>query len=280
MRILRIAFVYVMAFLCIAPLFWMVSMAFKPSFEWTSAGGAITLLPKDPTLANFEYAFTGESASMKVSLDRTVWWPFFASLLTAAVGTVIAVVVGTMAAYAVSRHKVSEGLGLSFLQLRIFPPLAVMIPVMIMWAYLGMIDTWWGLALIYGIVTLPFAFWLMKAYFDELPREIEEAAFVEGCSPWRTFTRITLPIVRPAIASTSLFIFILNWSDYLVALLLTRKEWTTLPVYLSQLATAVDGELFGVKSAVGLLAIIPPVVLGISIQRFLVRGLTFGALKQ
>jgi multiple sugar transport system permease protein len=280
MRILRIAFVYLMALICIAPILWMVSMAFKPPEEWTSAGGAITMLPRNPTFNNFTYAFTGEASGMVVSLDRTVWGPFFASLLTAAVGTLIAVVVGTMAAYAVSRHKVSEGLGLSFLQLRIFPPLAVMIPVMIMWAYLNMTDTWWGLALIYGIVTLPFSFWLMKAYFDELPREIEEAAFVEGCSPWRTFTRITLPIVRPAIASTALFIFILNWSDYLIALLLTRKEWTTVPVYMNALATAINGELFGVKAAVGLLAIIPPVVLGISIQRFLVRGLTFGALKQ
>jgi multiple sugar transport system permease protein len=280
MRFLRIFFVLIMALLSIAPLLWMLSMAFKPPEEWTSAGGAITLLPKNPTWNNFIYAFTGEASGMVVSLDRTAWWPFFASLLTATVGTIIAVCVGTMAAYAVSRHKVSEGLGLSFLQLRIFPPLAVMIPVMIMWAYLDMIDTWWGLALIYGIVTLPFSFWLMKAYFDELPREIEEAAFVEGCSPWRTFTRITLPIVKPAIASTALFIFILNWSDYLISLLLTRKEWTTIPVYMNSLATAINGELFGVKAAVGLLAIIPPVILGISIQRFLVRGLTFGALKQ
>ncbi|MGL4488118.1 MAG: carbohydrate ABC transporter permease [Rhizobiaceae bacterium] len=255
-------------------------MAFKPPEEWTSAGGALTLLPRSPTWNNFIYAFTGEAAGMVVVLDRTAWGPFFASLLTATIGTIIAVSVGTLAAYAVSHHKVSEGLGLSFLQLRIFPPLAVMIPVMIMWAYLDMIDTWWGLSLIYGIVTLPFSFWLMKAYFDELPREIEEAAFVEGCSPWRTFTRITLPIVRPAIASTGLFIFILNWSDYLIALLLTRKEWTTIPVYMNALATAINGELYGVKAAVGLIAIIPPVILGISIQRFLVRGLTFGALKQ
>lgn len=255
-------------------------MAFKPPGEWTSAGGAVTLLPHSPTWSNFAYAFTGKSDSIAVALDRTAFRPFFASLLTATIGTIIAVSVGTLAAYAVSRHKVSETLGLSFLQLRIFPPLAVMIPVMIMWAYLHLIDTWWGLSLIYGIVTLPFSFWLMKAYFDELPREIEEAAFVEGCSPWRTFIRITLPIVRPAIASTSLFIFILNWSDYLIALLLTRKDWTTIPVYVNALATAANGELYGVKAAVGFIAIIPPVILGISIQRFLVRGLTFGALKQ
>ena len=95
--------------------------------------------------------------------------------------------------------------------------MAVMIPVMIMWAFLGLIDTWWGLALIYGIVTLPFAFWLMKTFFDDMPREIEEAALVEGCSRWRVFTRITLPMMRAPLASAALFVFILNWSDYLIA---------------------------------------------------------------
>jgi multiple sugar transport system permease protein len=262
------------------PISWMASMAFKPPSEWTSATGTLTFLPKDPTWNNFIYVFTGSSVDQVVSLDRTVWGPLFASLLTSVIGTLIAVICGTAAAYAVSREKVGGSIGLSLLQLRIFPPLAVMIPVMIMWAFLGMTDTWWGLALIYGIVTLPFSFWLMKAYFDEMPREIEEAAIVEGCTSFEAFYQVTLPIVASAVASTALFIFILNWSDYLIALLLTRKDWTTIPVYMNALATASSGQLYGAKAALGMIAAIPPIILGISIQRFLVRGLTFGALKQ
>ncbi len=278
--VLRTLAAAVFAAIALLPISWMVSMAFKPPAEWTSAAGGLTFLPKDPTWSNFVYVFTGSAENQIVSLDRTVWWPMFASLLTSVIGTLIAVVCGTMAAYAVSREKVGGSIGLSLLQLRIFPPLAVMIPVMIMWAFLGMIDTWWGLSLIYGIVTLPFSFWLMKAYFDELPREIEEAAIVEGCTPFEAFREVTLPIVASAVASTALFIFILNWSDYLIALLLTRKEWTTIPVYMNALATAASGQLYGAKAALGLIAAIPPVILGITIQRFLVRGLTFGALKQ
>ncbi len=278
--VLRTLAAAVFAAIALLPISWMVSMAFKPPAEWTSAAGGLTFLPKDPTWSNFVYVFTGSAENQIVSLDRTVWWPLFASLLTSVIGTLIAVVCGTMAAYAVSREKVGGSIGLSLLQLRIFPPLAVMIPVMIMWAFLGMIDTWWGLSLIYGIVTLPFSFWLMKAYFDELPREIEEAAIVEGCTPFEAFREVTLPIVASAVASTALFIFILNWSDYLIALLLTRKEWTTIPVYMNALATAASGQLYGAKAALGLIAAIPPVILGIAIQRFLVRGLTFGALKQ
>lgn len=270
----------VFAVIALMPISWMVTMAFKPHAEWTSAAGGLTFLPKDPTWSNFVYVFTGSAENQIVSLDRTVWGPLFASLLTSVIGTLIAVICGTMAAYAVSREKIGGSIGLSLLQLRIFPPLAVMIPVMIMWAFLDMIDTWWGLSLIYGIVTLPFSFWLMKAYFDELPREIEEAAIVEGCTPFEAFRIVTLPIVASAVASTALFIFILNWSDYLIALLLTRKEWTTIPVYMNALATAASGQLYGAKAALGLIAAIPPVILGIAIQRFLVRGLTFGALKQ
>jgi multiple sugar transport system permease protein len=278
--IIRTLLVAFAAAIALMPIAWMASMAFKPPEEWTSATGAVRFLPVNPTLSNFEYVFTGNAMNMAVSLDRTVWWPLFASLLTSVVGTLIAVVCGTAAAYAVSREKIGGNIGLSLLQLRIFPPLAVMIPVMMMWNYLRMIDTWWGLSLIYGIVTLPFSFWLMKAYFDELPREIEEAAIVEGCTPFEAFRQITLPIVASAVASTALFIFILNWSDYLIALLLTRKDWTTIPIYMNSLATASSGQLYGAKAALGLIAAVPPVVMGIAIQRFLVRGLTFGALKQ
>jgi multiple sugar transport system permease protein len=258
----------------------MGTMAFKPFPEWTTATSELSWLPKAPTWGNFEYIFTGQTEDLIVTLDRTAERPILASLVTAVLGTLIAVVAGTLGAYAVSRFKVGNNLPLSVLQLRLFPPLAVMIPVMIMWSSLGMIDSWWGLALIYGIVTLPFAFWLMKTFFDEVPIEIEEAALVEGCSRFRIFWKVTLPMVKAALASTCLFVFILNWSDYLIALLLTRKDWVTIPVYMNSLASAMGGQMYGCKAALGLIAAIPPVVFGIAIQKYLVRGLTFGALKQ
>ncbi len=279
-ELIRYALVILATAVALIPLLWMASMAFKPHNEWISSSGEIHWIPYVPTWGNFEYIFTGQTEGLIVSLDRTAGRPIFASMVTASLGTLIAVVVGTLGAYAVSRFKVANNLPLSVLQLRLFPPLAVMIPVMIMWAYLDMIDTWWGLSLIYSIVTLPFSFWLMKTFFDEVPLEIEEAALVEGCSRFRVFWKVTLPMVKAGLASTVLFVFILNWSDYLMALLLTRKDWVTIPVYMNSLATAMGGELYGMKAALGLIAAIPPVILGLSIQRYLVRGLTFGALKQ
>jgi multiple sugar transport system permease protein len=279
-ELIRYAIILLSTTIVLIPILWMASMAFKPHTEWATASGDVHWWPKEPTWGNFEYIFTGETEGLIVSLDRTAGRPIFASLVTASLGTLLAVTVGTLGAYAVSRFRVAGNLPLSVLQLRLFPPLAVMIPVMIMWAFLGMTDTWWGLSLIYAIVTLPFSFWLMKTFFDEVPLEIEEAALVEGCSRFRVFWKVTLPMVKAGLASTVLFVFILNWSDYLIALLLTRKDWVTIPVYMNALATAMGGQLYGMKAALGLIAAIPPIILGMTIQRYLVRGLTFGALKQ
>ena len=276
---LKYFFVLLASAVVLYPLLWMVSMAFKPFQEWTTITG-VTWIPKNPTLQNFEFIFYGRAEGLVVSLDRTIGGPLFASLVTSICGTLLAVTAGTLSSYAVVRFGMAKSLPLSVLQLRLFPPLAVMIPVMVMWAFIGAIDAWWGLSLMYGIVTLPFAFWLMKTFFDEVPVEIEDAARVAGCSYWRVFYRITLPIVKPGLATCALFVFILNWSDYLLALLLTQKDWVTLPVYMATLTSAMGGQMYGMKAALGIIAAIPPVIFGLVIQKHLVRGLTFGALKQ
>lgn len=278
------AFRYLMIFAAVAitliPILWMASMAFKPIPEWQATGNALTWIPRAPTLDNFRYIFGISDSDLIVALDRTALKPILSSFLSAGIGTLIAMTAGTAAAYGLSRFGSGANLPLALIQLRLFPPMAVMTPVMIMWAFLNLTDTWWGLALVYGIVTLPFAFWLMKTFFDDMPKEIEEAAMVEGCSRARVFWRITLPMMRAPLASASLFVFILNWSDYLIALLLTSREWVTIPVYMASLSSSMTGQLYGAKAALGLIAAVPPVVLGVLIQKHLVRGLTFGALKQ
>lgn len=279
-EIFRYAAILSLVALSLIPTLWMASMAFKPIAEWSATGADLTWWPNRPTLDNFRFLFGQSSSELIVALDRTAGQPILSSLLSAVFGTLIAMISGTSAAYGLSRFGSGGNLPLALIQLRIFPPMAVMIPVMIMWAYLGLIDTWYGLALVYGIVTMPFAFWLMKTFFDDMPREIEDAALVEGCSRLRVFWKITLPMMRPALASSALFVFILNWSDYLIALLLTTRDWVTIPVYMASLSSSMTGQLYGAKAALGLIAAVPPVILGIAIQKHLVRGLTFGALKQ
>lgn len=276
----RYAAILIALAVTLVPILWMASMAFKPVSEWQATGATLTWIPREPTLDNFRFLFGQSTSNLIVALDRTAMKPILSSLLSAGLGTLIAMGAGTAAAYGLSRFNAGANLPLALIQLRLFPPMAVMIPVMMMWAFLGLMDTWWGLALVYGIVTLPFAFWLMKTFFDDMPREIEEAALVEGCSRARVFWRITLPMMRAPLASAALFVFILNWSDYLIALLLTTRDWVTIPVYMASLSSSMTGQLYGAKAALGLIAAVPPVILGILIQRHLVRGLTFGALKQ
>jgi multiple sugar transport system permease protein len=279
-ELFRYAVIFAAMAITLIPILWMASMAFKPVGEWAATGSELTWWPRHPTFSNFEFIFGKSNTNLIVALDKTAIEPLASSLLSAVFGTLIAMSAGTAAAYGVSRFGSGQNLPLALIQLRLFPPMAVMIPIMIMWSFLNFNDTWWGLALIYGIVTLPFAFWLMKTFFDDMPREIEEAALVEGCSRWRVFTRITLPIMRAPLASAALFVFILNWSDYLIALLLTTREWVTIPVYMASLSSSMTGQLYGAKAALGLIAAVPLIIVGVAIQRHLVRGLTFGALKQ
>ncbi len=280
----RYAAILLAIIFALIPIAWMTSMAFKSVSEWNVGGDELTWLPQNPTFGTFELIFTGVSQEFldccSYQLDKTATRPLIASLIAAGLGTLISTIIGTLSSYAVSRFGVFKAVGLTVLQLRLFPPIAVIVPMMVFWTYLDLIDTWFGLALIYGIVSLPFSFWLMKTFFDEVPNGIEEAAMVEGCSRWRVFYRVTLPMVKAPLATSALFVFILNWSDFALALFLTTKNWVTLPVFMNGLSSPATGQMYGAKAAMGLIAAIPPIIFGLLIQRHLVRGLTFGAIKQ
>jgi multiple sugar transport system permease protein len=278
-RIVKYAIVIFAAMVFFFPIYWMGTMAFKPFPEWTAAGGKIYWVPENPTLDNFGAIFQVQS-QMHHDLRSTAARPIINSLIVSTCGTLFAMVLGILAAYGISRYKAGGQLPFFLLQLRMFPPAAVLIPVMIMWAFLRWVDTWYGLIFIYGVVTLPFSTWLMKTFFDDIPSEIDEAAIVDGCSSFGAFLKVVLPLAKGGIASTALFVFILNWSDFLIALILTDRKWVTIPVHIDKLQSALVGQLYGPKAALGLLAAIPPIVFGILIQKYLVRGLTFGAIKK
>jgi multiple sugar transport system permease protein len=280
-RVLLIALV-----LCIFlfPVYWTVTMAFKPADEWTPTSGKTYWVPDQPTLDNFRRIFGGTpggSESFLVSTPINATGSIVNSLITSIFGTLLALAVGTFAAYGISRYRAGgKTLGFSILQLRMFPPIAVIIPVLFLWTYLHLFDTRVGLILIYGAVTFPFVVWLMKSFFDEVPREISEAAIVDGCTQFGAFRKSVLPLVKGGLATTALFVFILNWSDFLIALVLSGNNVVTAPVFLSQITSAATGEEFGSRAALGVILITPPMLLSILIQKHLVRGLTFGAIKR
>lgn len=277
-KIIKYILVIFVALLFFFPIYWIFTMAFKPYAEWTAAAGTIYWFPSSPTLDNFRAIFTKQLDMSAIA--GTAIRPIINSLIVSVVGTAIAMIGGVLAAYGISRYKAGGQLPFFLLQLRMFPPIAIIIPIMIMWAFLRMVDTWYGLVIIYGVVTLPFGTWLMKTFFDDIPHELDEAAIVDGCSNMGAFFKVVLPLAKGGIASTALFVFILNWSDFLIALVLSDRKWTTIPVHISKLQSALVGQLYGPKAALGVIAAVPPIVFGILIQKYLVRGMTFGAIKK
>jgi multiple sugar transport system permease protein len=205
--------------------------------------------------------------------------PLVNSLIIAGGATALATVVGMFYAYGLSRYRAAgQGSFFFILMFRMIPPVAIVVPLLIAYATLKLIDTHLGMILLYGAVTLPYVIWLLKSFFDEIPREIDEAAILDGCSLFGAFFKGVMPLARAGLAVAALFVFILDWSEFFAALIITRSAAVTLPVRMATMSTSM-GILYGPLAAVGVLAIIPPLVFGIMIQKYLVRGFTFGAIK-
>jgi multiple sugar transport system permease protein len=264
------------------PLYWTVTMSFKPQDEWNPPG-KVFWFPSHPTTSNFTdiLGIAQESNIFFSGRSRSALTPIYHSLIAAGGGTVLALLVGIFAAYGIARFRAGgRVLPFQILQLRMFPPIAIIIPLLFMWVYLDMWDTLEGLIILYGAVTFPFVVWLMRSFFQEVPREISEAAIVDGCTHWGAFFKAVLPQAKGGLAATALFVFILNWSDVLIALVMSQDHAQTAPVYLQALQSGSSGQEYGKQAALAMILIMPPAIFGLAIQRYLVRGLTFGAIKR
>jgi multiple sugar transport system permease protein len=168
---------------------------------------------------------------------------------------------------------------------RFLPPIAVVIPIFLMyrnapaWFGIQLFDTRSGLVLLYTVFVLPFTIWMMYAYFRQMPVELEEAALVDGCSRWQALWRIAWPLAAPGIVSAGALAFIFSFTEFLFALVLTSRQAVTLPVVIAGMATSFQGSLYGESSALTVVSLLPAILLGILVQRHLVRGLTLGAVQ-
>jgi len=201
------------------------------------------------------------------------------SLIISAGSMAICVLVGAPAAYAFARFRTGgENLSFWVLSTRMFPPVASALPLFLVFRFLHLLDTHLALIIANTIFNLPFVIWLLKGFFEDLPAELEEAAVIDGTTVFGAFRRVALPLVAPGVVVTALFSFIFTWNEFMFALLFTRRDVRTLTIIVPSL---VGGHeiLWGEIAAVGVVAIIPNVILALMLQRFLVRGLTLGAVK-
>ena len=263
----------VVAMIFLFPLYWAFSTSLRnPIDTFTVTGLGVPWLNFEPTWDNWiDQLATAES---KRALANSTIIAVGASLL--------ALLLGTPAAYALARFRFSRipnrDITVWFLSQRVLPPVATVIPFYLVMRALGLLDTHLALILINATFVLPFVVVIVRQTFLDLPIELEESAFVDGAGYFSAFWRITLPLAMPAIAATGLIIFAFTWNEFLFAIALSSKQAITIPVHM---AGGVDsrGVQFWFMAVRAMIAMIPPVLIALLAQRFIVRGLTLGAVK-
>jgi multiple sugar transport system permease protein len=284
-RRLAVAFAMVIAFF---PIFWLISTSFKPYEEW--AQWPPVWITERPTLQNYRIVFAPEAArqfaatqagSLDYKVSGSAWKAFGDSAIISISATILSVAFGTLAAWAMVRFGTGgENYPFQFLTVRMFPPIAVVVPMVVLFSILRLSDTYMGLIIAYTAFTLPFSIWMIRSFIEEVPSELEGAAMIGGMTRLQAFRSVTLPLVKGGIMATALFIFILNWSEFLFALTLTAGDVVTVTVQVANYVSASSGKLYGVQAAMGTVSTLPVILFGYVIQRHLVRGLTFGAIKR
>lgn len=258
-------------FVTLFPIYWIALNSFKLNID-------IFAVPPvwfdfTPTLDNYRATY----------VERNFAGFAFNSLIIAIATTAISLAFGTMAGYALARFRYPGNakfhIAFWILSTRMMPPIVTVIPLFIFFNYLDMLNTRAAVVVAYTAFNLPFATWMMKSYFQDLPIELEEAALVDGDTRWGAFLRVALPLARPGLAATAIFCVIISWNEFLLALVLTQTEQSqTLPIGIAGRVTQYTTH-WGEISAAGFLAAIPIMIFAFIVQKHLVRGLSFGAVK-
>ncbi len=305
---LAIAAVIVVTIIFLAPIYWIASTAFKPRNLSTTVPPTITFQPE---ISPFVKLFTRRSQMREQptpeEYNAAPWWEqtvmdggekvvrsgrgevqlsgypnrFMNSLIVAIVSTVLAVGMGTFTAYGFSRFKVKgEGDLLFFiLSTRMLPPVVVAIPMFLMYRAVGLNDTHWGLIILYTAFNLSFSVWLMKGFMDEIPKEYEEAALVDGYTRMQAFFKVVLPEAATGIAATAVFCFITAWNEYAFALIMTNRRAQTAPPFIpSQVGSGLPD--WTVIAAGTFLFLVPVAIFTFLLRNHLLRGMSFGAIRK
>ncbi len=247
------------------PFFWLLQMSFRSNEDILGLNLLVS-----PTLENYLALRVGQ-------FPRS----FGNSVLASAASTLLSLVIGVPAAYALSRveFRGRRQVALWVLATRMAPPIAFTIPFFLAYRHLELLDTILGLVVIYLTFNLALVIWMMRTFFDSVPRALEEAAWIDGSSVWGTFLRVALPLAAPGLAATAVLCFIYSWNDFFYSLILTRTRAMTAPVAIVNFMQY-EGWEWGKIAAGGTLVMMPVVVFSILVRRYLISGLTMGAVKE
>ncbi len=305
---IAIAAVLVITLIFLAPIYWITATAFKPRNLATTIPPTVLF---EPEISPFVKLFTKRSqlreAPTPEEYAAAPWWErmvfdggekivrsgrgevqpsgypnrFMNSLIVAITSTVLAVGMGTFTAYGFSRFRVKGEADLLFfiLSTRMLPPVVVAIPMFLMYRVVGLNDTHWGLIILYTAFNLSFSVWLMKGFIDEIPKEYEEAALVDGYTRMQAFFKIVIPEAATGIAATAVFCFITAWNEYAFALIMTNRRAQTAPPFIpSQVGSGLPD--WTVIAAGTFLFLLPVAIFTFLLRNHLLRGMSFGAIRK
>jgi multiple sugar transport system permease protein len=255
----------------LAPFVVLIVNSIRPADEFLS--DKTSFFPSNPTLDHYRTVFEPDADTLHFLMN---------SLVVTSVTTIVAVTIGGFAAYALARlrlpFKLSAIIGLAFLAVRFYPKITIALPYFLLMRDLHLLDTRTAVIIAHVSLTVPFVVWLMLAFFEEFPREIETAAMLDGCGPIRRFTQIVLPLTLPAFGTAAILTAFLSWNEFLMAAAVGPVQAKTLPVRIAGFITD-KGILWGDMAAMSNVIVIPIVIFALFTQRYLVRGLTVGAVK-
>lgn len=265
--VLRFVFLALCVVFVLAPLYWVFVTSIKPSDDYLAIPPV--WYPDEPTIVHYTaalFAYRGLNGLIN-------------SLIISISATILSCVFGTLMAYSLARFN-TGGQHLSFwvLSQRFLPPIAIVLPIFLNYRAIGLNDTHIGMILAYTVFTLPVSVWMMFAYFRGMPRSLEEAALVDGCTRWTSFWRVAVPLAAPGVVAAAVFTFIACWTEFFFALVLTSRDAYTLPTVFRAFLSF-QGAQYGEASALAIVSLVPSIILGVLVQKHLVRGLTLGAIR-
>jgi multiple sugar transport system permease protein len=250
----------------LVPLLWMLLSSLKPTSDLAATTPKLAFTP---TLDHYKALFSG---------GNHVGGYIVNSLVAAGVSTLIAVTLGTIAGYGLARtsFRGKDHVAFWIISTRMAPIAAAVLPLFVIFRATHLLGTTIGLVVAYLSFNLPFAIWLMNAFFADLPPALEEAAMIDGATRWTAFRRIALPLVLPGVATTAILCLVFSWNDYAFASTFSGPDSQTLPIAASQLVTQTNID-WGQLTAIGTIVVAPMIVVGLVVRRWLVTGLTLGA---
>ena len=272
------------AFLCLFPIYWTITTSFKTAVSVTQ-GHLIPWIDFTPKWIGFRSLGLSPETIFQISTVREEFLKrFFNSVITSVSASILAVMLGSLAAYGLSRFQYKLGfvknsdISFFFLSQMILPPVVLALPFLVLYRELALLDSAIGLVMLYALMVLPIVIWIMRDQFSTIPIELEEAGLVDGLNVWRVFMRIVLPISFPGMVAAFILCLVLSWNEYFFAALLTSADAKTLPVMVAS-QTGSQGINWWSMAALSTAAIAPLAIIGVFLERYIVKGLSTGAVK-